>query len=135
MLIPFIAWHLEMLPLAENVKAILGKYPASDIVTKLAANGLAFTIVAEDGRDARILGVVGAVPIKDGKTAEVFVVAAKNREAHSLVFAKTVKRILQTARLRFATIEAVSMEGTKDRWFEWLGFRPLKEPGRWRLAN
>ncbi len=133
MLIPFVAWHLEMLPLAENVKLLLNKYPAQDIVTRLAAEGLAFTVIVDDGRDAKILGVVGAVPIGDGHTAEVFVVAAKNRARYRVEFARTVKRILEAARLRFAIIEAVAAEDVAPRWFEWLGFKSIGN-GRWRLS-
>lgn len=123
MLINFKPWHLDMMKLADSVRDILGKYPAPRIIERLADVGFAYSVVADEGEDVVLLGVVGAVPIKDGRTAEVFIVADDRRHGHRVAFVKAVRQILDRARARFANIEAVAAEGTPDRWFEFLGFK------------
>lgn len=132
-LIPFRAWHLDMMRLTSPVRDMLGKYPSGEIIERLAAVGLAFTVVADEGDEVRILGVVGAAPIADG-TAEVFVVVDENRHRFRIAFVKAVRQILDRAQARFARIEAVEAEGVPGRWFTWLGFTEMGG-GRWCLAG
>lgn len=130
MLAPFEPWHLEMMRLAPSVQEILGKYPAPETLGRLAAAGLVYTLLADDGS---VLGVAGLVPV-DG-AGEVFVVAAEERHGHRVEFAKSVRRILDHAKRHFAKIDALAGPGSSARWFEWLGFVPAGEPGRWTLRG
>jgi len=132
-LIPFKAWHLDMMRLTSPVRDILGKYPSGAIVERLSTAGLAFTVVADEGTEIRILGVVGAVPLREG-VAEVFVVVDENRHRFRIAFVKAVRQILDRARERFAIIEALAADGVPPRWFQWLGFEEMGG-GRWRLVR
>lgn len=120
--ITFKPWHLDMMNLTGQVRDVLGKYPSGDIIERLSGAGLAYTVVVDEGAEVRIIGVVGAVPVKDGKTARVFVVASEERHGHRVAFVKAVRQILDRARARFAIIEAAEGDGVAPRWFEWLGF-------------
>lgn len=131
--IPARGWHLGMMRLTAGLRDLLGKYPTAERIEQLSAVGLAHTLVVDEGNEVRILGVVGAVPLCP-HTAEVFVVADERRRKHRLAFVKGMRRILDEARLRFATIEAVAAEGVPDRWFKALGFEDIGG-GRWRLAG
>lgn len=132
-LIPAHGWHLAMMRLTAPVADALGKYPSEEIIERMGQHGLAHTVVVDEGAEVRILGVVGAVPIREG-VAEVFVVVDESRQRHRIAFVKGVRRILDRARERFAIIEAVAADGVPNRWFEWLGFEDVGA-GRWRLAG
>lgn len=134
MLINFKPWHLDMMRLSDSVRDILGKYPSGEVIAGLAAVGLAYTIVADEGDEVRILGVVGAAPIREGAAAEVFVVAAEARRASHVAFVKGVRRSLDYVKGRFAKIEAVAGDGVPSRWFTMLGFEEAGG-GRWCLAR
>lgn len=131
--IPFKPWHLDMMRLTDSLRDMLGKYPSGEIVERLSDAGLAFTVVVDEGSDVRIIGVVGASPVGNGK-ARVFVLAAEDRKRHRVAFVKAVRRILDRARERFAIIEALEGEGVAPRWFEWLGFERTA-PGLWAMQG
>ena len=132
-LIPARGWHLSMMRLTTELQDLLGKYPTSERIEQLSAAGLAHTLVVDEGENVRILGVVGAMPLREG-VAEVFVVVDESRHEHRVAFVKGVRRILDRARQRFARIEAVAAEGVPARWFEALGFEEIGG-GRWLLAG
>lgn len=132
--IEFKPWHLDMMRLTNQVRDVLGKYPSGEIIERLSRAGLAFTVVVDEGDEVRVIGVVGAVPVKDGATARVFVVAAEERHVHRIAFVKAVRQILDRARVRFAIIEAAEGDGVAPRWFEWLGFQRAG-PGEWAMQG
>lgn len=131
-MLPARGWHLDMMRLTNPMRDLLGKYPSSEIIERMGTAGLAHTIVVDEGSEVRILGIAGAVPIREG-TAEVFVVADESRKRHRVAFVKAVRQILDRARERFAIIEALAGEGVPGRWFESLGFEEIGG-GRWRLV-
>lgn len=134
MLIKFKEWHLDMMRISDTVRDVLGKYPSKEVLGRLAEAGLAYTVVADSPEGVKILGTVGAVPVKDGRTAEVFVVVAEERHQHPVAFVRDVKTVLECARQQFRFVEAIAAEGVPVKWFESLGFYQAGE-GRWRLAT
>lgn len=133
MLIEFKPWHLDMMRLTAEVRAEIGAFDSPAILARLAAAGFAFTIVAEEGEQVRILGIAGAAPIEDGRAAEVFVVASEDRRRHRVEFVKSVRRILDRAKARFARIDALGKD-TPARWFKALGFTRVS-PERWSMGG
>lgn len=127
MLIPFKPWHVG---LVRATGGFIGEvYP--DALERLAALNMAYTIVTGDEKTV-ILGFAGAAPmIGREKTAEVFVTAAAARDAHPLVFARSVRHILVHCRSQFRKIEAACPDDdTRRRKFlEWLGFEPVHVGG------
>jgi hypothetical protein len=131
MFVEFKPWHLDMLRL--TVPGFdADKSPVT--LTWLAARGLVYTVVADEGDEVRILGVAGVAPVTaQGDFAEAFVIGSENMKTHRVAFVKTLLRLLDAARQRFAKIEAVADEGIPAQWFRLLGFEDIGG-GRWRLA-
>lgn len=129
---PFCYTDLDRMRLSEGVSAEIAPFDARCILTALSKIGLAFTI---ETPGAVLLGVAGVVPRgeKDGAVGAVFVVASEDRQAHRVEFARSVCRILERARRRFARIEADQSAWVSDRWFEWLGFAHNPITGRWQM--
>lgn len=132
MLIDFKPWHLDMLRLTNKVKAEVGRHDSAAILERLGAAGLAFTVVAGEERPV-ILGVVGAAPIEDGRAAEVFLVASETAREHRVELVKSMRRILDRAKARFARIDALGKD-TPARWFQVLGFSRVG-PERWSMGG
>lgn len=132
MLIEFKPWHLDMMRLTDKVKAEVGRFDSAAILERLAAAGLAFTVVTGEEKPV-IIGVVGAAPIEDGRAAEVFLVAVADAQRHRVELVKSVRRILDRAKHRFARIDALGKD-TPARWFEWLGFSRVG-PERWSMGG
>lgn len=141
MFIDFKPWHLDMMRLANDVQALVGKVSPATLVL-LAARGFAFTLVAEEGEQVKILGVVGAVPRgEDGMVGEVFVIASEEKRRHVVAFSRGVRRVLRAAAKKFTGgIEALGDDSPEiDRWLGWLGFKRVggawpRAKTLWRLA-
>jgi len=80
------------------------------------------SIVAEDGT---VLGIIGLVPTLPG-ACEVFILASEDQDAHSIGFARAVRKELLEIKPKYHRIQAVTTDDkTHQRFIEWLGF--LKE--------
>lgn len=138
MLVAFMSGDLSAMRLSSDVFGIISKFKTPEIIAALAGAGLAYTIVARE--EPVILGIAGAVPIGNGKIAEVFVISSEDRYSHQVEFAKSVWRILEKARRRFERVEAVSEDTTElNRWLTWLRFQRIgfADGGmiRWGIAG
>lgn len=122
--VPFKAWHYEILRVTEGVRNFLGSVGGVKPLEELAAAGLAKSIVMEKNGDTLVLGVAGVVPLSGCSVGEVFVLVGDDaRSECTREFVKSVKHILGEARKLFDRIEATGEDTPKlTRWFEFLGF-------------
>jgi len=124
MLIGFEPWHLELAALPQNLADRMAVADTTETLMGLAKVNMVGTIVtpASENKDASILGIMGAVPKKDGE-CEVFILAATEKANHPIEYAKTVRKALTAWRGEFRTIRALGEDtDVIARWLLWLGF-------------
>ena len=117
--IPFELWHLDMMTLPPGQAAEVAGH--IEALCRLGKEGLVRTIVEEHAEGVEVLGIAGVAPLESG-VGEVFVVMAEG--APCIGFVKSVRQLLEHARVHFATIRALGDEndGKIERWLSWLGF-------------
>lgn len=121
-MVPFHPEHVKLMQIREQeLKGIFAFEKAWEGLTKLHKVSIALTMCY----DGRILGSMGFLDMWPG-VCEVWVIPSRHLDRYGLVFARAVKRNLQTLidddKMHRIQVTAID-DNRHNRWLEWLGFK------------